>query len=198
MKLLDHLSGKKIILASKSPRRQTLLKGLNIDFEVRTKDVEERYPPALQMEEIPRYLSRIKAKAFLDELQDDELLITCDTTVHLGNEVLEKAETADQARGMLRKLSGRDHEVITAVTLASNKKNITFHDTTKVWFRELSEEEITYYIEEYKPYDKAGAYGIQEFIGFIAVHRIEGSFFNVMGLPLSRLYHELKNWTDVE
>lgn len=190
--MLENLNGKKLILASKSPRRQELLKGLGLEFEIRTKDIEEKYPPALQAEEIPRYLSRLKAEAFMDELNENEVLITSDTIVHLDGRILEKAADRVEAIEMISSLSGKTHEVITAITIAQKTKQKTVHASTKVHFSELSDAEITYYVDHYKPYDKAGAYGIQEFIGYIAVDRIEGSYFNVVGLPVHLLYQELK------
>jgi len=190
--LLENLKNWKIILASKSPRRQELLKGLGLEFELRTKEISEDYPAALQAEEIPRFLSRKKAKAFLEELSADELVITSDTTVHLDGIVLEKPKDLDEAKSMLQLLSGKMHKVITAITIASVDYNATSHSVTEVQFAELTEAEIDYYVENFKPLDKAGAYGIQEFIGFIGVTSIKGSYFNVMGLPLHLLYEELK------
>jgi septum formation protein len=192
--ILANLSDKKLVLASKSPRRQQLLAGLDIHFEVKTKDVPEIYPPALQREEIPRYLSRLKADAFRSELADNEIIITSDTIVYLDGKVIEKPTDSEDAKEMLRKLSGKCHTVITAVTLMSTEHSMTFHDETNVWFKPLSEDEIAYYVNRYSPLDKAGAYGVQEFIGYIGVTRMEGSYFNVMGLPLHRLYEALQNF----
>ncbi len=192
--ILSEVRKMHIILASKSPRRQQLLAGLDIDFEIRIKDVPEVYPPALQREEIPRYLSRLKADAFRLEMSDNELVITSDTIVYLDGKVIEKPADEEEAKAMLRVISGQCHTVITAVTLMTKNHSITFHDETKVWFKQLKEDEIEYYISRYKPLDKAGAYGVQEFIGYIGVQRMEGSYFNVMGLPLHRLYEELEKF----
>lgn len=190
--LLENLNNWNIILASKSPRRQELLGGLGVSFEVRTKETAEDYPPALQAEEVPRFISRLKAKAFLEELSVDELIITSDTTVHLEGSVLEKPKDLEEAKSMLKMLSGKTHRVITAITIASTTYNSTSHASTDVTFAELSDEEIEFYVDNFKPLDKAGAYGIQELIGFIGVTGINGSYFNVMGLPLHLLYQELK------
>lgn len=189
--LLNNLIGRKVILASKSPRRVELLKGLEIEFEVRGTDVEEVYPPALQREEVPRYLSRLKAESLLSNLAYDDVLITADTIVYLGNKVVEKPLDEPDAERMLMELSGRKHTVITAVTVVSRGKDLTFHDESEVWFAELKPDEIRHYVANYKPLDKAGAYGVQDFIGYIGVERIEGSYFNVMGLPVHRLWRVL-------
>ncbi len=175
--------GKKLILASKSPRRQQLLKDLGYSFEVRTSEVNEEHPEDLDGRQIAEYLAAKKAEAFWGELADNEILLTSDTVVWCNGESLAKAGTADHAAEMLHKISGRSHEVITGVCLLSNSQKVVFSDTTKVFFREISEEEINYYIEHYRPFDKAGAYGIQEWIGMWAIEKIEGSFFTVMGLP---------------
>lgn len=184
----------KVILASKSPRRQELLKGLGMDFEIRTKEIEEVFPPALFKEEIPLYLSNLKAKAFEKELKEDELVITSDTIVWNENKQLGKPKDRAEAIKMLQNLSGKQHEVITAVTLMTKTKTHSFCEITKVFFKELSLDEIAYYIDNYKPYDKAGSYGIQEWIGFVGIEKIEGDYFNVVGLPLFRLNKELKQF----
>lgn len=189
---LDNLSGRKIILASKSPRRVELLKGLEIEFEVRGTEVEEVYPPALQREEVPRYLSRLKAESLLGSLAYDDILITADTIVYLGNRVIEKPLDEPEAERMLEDLSGKRHTVITAVTVVSRGRDLTFHDESEVWFAQLQPEEIRHYVGKYRPLDKAGAYGVQDFIGYIGVERIEGSYFNVMGLPVHRLWKVLR------
>jgi nucleoside triphosphate pyrophosphatase len=189
--ITDSLNKYRIILASRSPRRQQLLRQLGIKFDVIIKDYPESYPEDLSGEEIAVYLARQKSKPFKNEISDNEIVITADTIVWCRNKVLGKPSGAEEARQMIRALSGDTHEVITGVTLLSKTKEKTFFVSTKVTFEKLSEEEINYYIEEFKPYDKAGAYGIQEWIGLAACSRIEGSYFNVVGLPVQRLYREL-------
>lgn len=181
-----------IILASNSPRRKELLAGLDIPFTVRTMEgIEENSPSTLPVDEIPVYLSQLKAKPYV--LADDEVLVTADTIVAVDDEVLGKPQDKEDARRMLRLISGRSHEVITGVTIRKNgMESRSFACKTKVTFCQLSEEQIEYYIEKYQPYDKAGAYGIQEWIGYVGVTGIEGSYFNVMGLPVQRLSVELK------
>jgi septum formation protein len=181
----------RFILASKSPRRQFLLKELGIPFELETKEVNEDFPDHLRKEEIPLFLARKKADAFERELDEKTIVITADTIVWINDHVLNKPQDAEEARVMLREISGNRHEVFTGVCLKSAKKEIAFSVKTNVFFRELTEGEIEYYITTYKPFDKAGAYGAQEFIGYIGVDRIEGSYFNVMGLPVKELYEEL-------
>lgn len=182
-----------IILASNSPRRRELLSGLGLDYEVRTlPGIDESYPDTLQGEEIPVYISSKKASAYLDALKDNELLITADTIVWLDGRVLGKPADEDEARQMLCDLSGKTHQVITGVTLATTTFQKSFASVSQVTFASLTEEEISYYVTHYHPMDKAGSYGVQEWIGFIGVERIEGSYFNVMGLPVQRLYNELK------
>jgi septum formation protein len=179
------------ILASKSPRRQFLLKDLGLEFEVHTKDVDESFPDNLQAQEIPLYLCEKKAAAFDQDLNDSTIVITADTIVWVDGQVLNKPENFDDAVRMLQLLSGKMHEVYTGVCLKSKHKTKTFYSVTKVYFKSLSADEIEYYIKNFDPYDKAGAYGAQEWIGYIAVEKIEGSYFNVMGLPLRELYEEL-------
>lgn len=182
-----------IILASNSPRRKELLSGLGLNYEVRTlPGIDESYPDTLQGEEIPVYISSKKASAYLDTLKDNELLITADTIVWLDGRVLGKPADEKEACQMLRDLSGKTHQVITGVTLATTTFQKSFASVSQVTFVPLSEEEISYYVNHYHPMDKAGSYGVQEWIGFIGVERIEGSYFNVMGLPVQRLYRELK------
>ncbi len=182
-----------IILASNSPRRRELLSGLGLDYEVRTlPGIDESYPETLQGEEIPVYISSQKASAYLGELKENELLITADTIVWLDGRVLGKPSDEEDACQMLRALSGKTHQVITGVTLATTTFQKSFASVSQVTFATLSDEEIKYYISHYHPMDKAGSYGVQEWIGFIGVERIEGSYFNVMGLPVQRLYRELK------
>ena len=183
----------KIYLGSNSPRRKELLSGLGLDFEVRTlPDIDESYPSHLKGGDIPLYISTEKANAYKPMLQPDELIITADTIVWLNDEVLGKPHDRDEAIGMLRKLSGNTHEVFTGVTLTTAENQYSFYAETKVTFAQLSNQEITHYVDRYQPFDKAGSYGVQEWIGFIGVERIEGSYFNVMGLPVQRLYQELK------
>lgn len=198
--MLSNLSKYKIVLASNSPRRRELLGGLGLLFEVRTlQDIDESYPADLQGEAIPMHIARKKAAAYLPTLADNELLITADTIVYVRNEagkgeVLGKPHDEADAQRMLRQLSGRKHEVITGVSIVTKERQKTFAVTSHVSFANLTDEEIDYYIEHFRPMDKAGAYGIQEWIGYIGVNGLEGSYFNVMGLPVQRLYEELKNW----
>ncbi|SFF99634.1 Maf-like protein [Prevotella sp. KH2C16] len=180
----------KIILASNSPRRKELLAGLDIAFEVKVvPGIEEDYPQNLPVEEIPEYISREKASAY--RAVGNELIITADTVVVLGKEVLGKPADDAGAITMLRKLSGKTHRVITGVTLTTAARQRSFHVTTEVTFKSFTEEEILYYVNRYHPLDKAGAYGIQEWIGYIGVTGLKGSFFNVMGLPVQRIYEEI-------
>jgi len=181
----------KIILASNSPRRKELLAGLGFDYEVRTlQGLDESYPEGLSMEEIPQYISRKKAAAYT--LGADELLITADTIVYLDGEVLGKPADEAEAKEMLGKLSGKTHQVVTGVTLTTTGFQHSFASVSQVTFAELTEAEIDHYVTHYRPMDKAGAYGIQEWIGYVGVTCIEGSYFNVMGLPVQRLYSEMK------
>ena len=180
----------KIILASASPRRRELLAGLDVAFEVRVvPGIEESYPHDLPVEEIPQYISREKALAY--KAVDNELVITADTVVILDDEVLGKPIDDADATRMLRKLSGRTHRVITGVTLTTATRQRSFHVTTEVTFKSFTEEEISYYVNHYHPLDKAGAYGIQEWIGYVGVTSLKGSFFNVMGFPVQRIYKEI-------
>ncbi|HCJ46734.1 MAG TPA: septum formation protein Maf [Prevotella sp.] len=180
----------KIILASASPRRKELLAGLDLDFEVKVvKGVSESYPKTLRAEEVPQYISREKAAAY--QVADDELLLTADTVVIVDNTILGKPHDADDARRMLRLISGRTHQVVTGVTLTTAKAQKTFGVSTDVTFRQLTDDEIDYYIAHYRPFDKAGAYGIQEWIGYVGVTSIHGSYYNVMGLPVQRIYQEI-------
>lgn len=179
------------ILASKSPRRQELLQMLGLDFTVNTAEIDESFPGNLTKEEIPVFLAEKKAVPFLDKLNENDLLITADTIVWQNNQVLGKPENHDDAVGMLQQLSGKKHYVISGVCLSSTKKQISFFSESEVQFKNLSMQEIEFYINEFKPFDKAGAYGIQEWIGIIGITRIEGSFYNVMGLPIQKLYEEI-------
>ena len=171
-----------------------MLGGLNLPFEVIVREVDEVFPEEMPMEEIPVYLAKLKAEPFLKEMEDKVLVITADTIVWIDGEVLGKPVDHLHAVEMLRKLSGRIHIVVTGVCLTSTEKQVAFSSLTNVHFKELSDEEIEYYLDLYHPYDKAGAYGVQEWIGYIAIDRIEGSYFNVMGLPVGRLYEELKRF----
>lgn len=186
-----------IILASNSPRRKELLAGLGIDFIIKIKEVNEEYPEFMPANEVPLYLSQKKADAFEDDLSDTDLIITADTIVSINGTVLGKPHNREHAIQTLQLLSNKEHEVVTGVTLKTKHFTRSFATTTKVRFNALSLEQITYYIDNYKPYDKAGAYGIQEWIGYIAIASIEGSFYNVMGLPVQRLYEELSKITDI-
>lgn len=181
-----------LLLASQSPRRRELLKMLDIDFRiVELKDIEENYPADLDPMLVPEYLSKLKAGAYSSQLNPDDILITADTVVILDNEIIGKPHDLEDARRMLSKLSGRTHKVVTGVTLSSTKKSVTFSSVTDVRFAEISQEEIDLYVSKYHPLDKAGAYGIQEWIGAVGIEGIVGSFYNVMGLPVYRLYKEL-------
>lgn len=189
--LREKLRGYKVILASGSPRRQQYLRELDIDFEIRLKDVEEIYPPELQGSEITDFLAELKAQAMTDSLSDDEILITSDTIVWHEGKALGKPADHEDAFTMLQSLSGKTHEVITSVCIKNAGNSETFNETTKVTFNKLSDEEIKYYLDNYRPYDKAGAYGIQEWIGLVAIARIEGSYATVVGLPVDRVYQSL-------
>ena len=191
--MLDNLNKYKVVLASNSPRRKELLSGLGIEYTVRTMpDVDESFPDSLKGEEIPAYIANEKAKAYQSIMKKDELVITADTIVWIDGQVLGKPETKMEAVNMLKTLSGRKHQVITGVCLTTIEWQKSFTATTDVTFAELTDEEIEYYVHHYSPMDKAGAYGVQEWIGFIGVQKIDGSYFNVMGLPIQRLYGELK------
>lgn len=192
--MLSHLSKYNIILASQSPRRHELLKGLNIPFEVNVIDVEETYPKQLFGVDIPMYLAEKKANAYVSKMQENTLLITADTIVWHEGKVYGKPANKAEATKMLKALSGKTHEVITGVCISTLKQRKTFHVISEVRFASLLPTEIEYYLDNYEPYDKAGSYGIQEWIGYIGVEHIEGSYFNVMGLPVQRLYNELKRW----
>ena len=182
-----------IILASNSPRRQELLQKVGIPFTVKVKEIDEQFPADIETDEVARYLAEQKAEAFLPYLHD-ELVITADTTVILGQEVLNKPADAAEAFAMLTQLSGRAHKVVTGVCMLRKEWRKSFDDTTTVYFRKLEESEINYYIKHFKPFDKAGSYGIQEWIGMIGIEKIEGSYYNVMGLPVEKVYRHLKHY----
>lgn len=190
--LAEKFRNHEIILASKSPRRQELFKSLHLDFIVETRDVPEIYPESLQKQEITSYLSELKSNAF-GALKDNQILITADTIVWQNNKALEKPQNDKEAYYMLNSLQGRSHEVITSFCIRTPKYRSTISDKTLVYFDDISAEEINFYIKNYQPFDKAGAYGIQEWIGFIGINKIEGSYFNVVGLPVHKVYKELKN-----
>jgi len=192
--VLQNLENYDIILASKSPRRQQLLSDLGLKFSVQSMDIAEEFPETLEKTEIPVYLAELKAEAFRPLLKNNQLVITADTIVWLDGNVLNKPTDYNDAFRMLKNLSGKKHQVITGVCLLSTEKKVSFYALTDVWFKPLSDEEIQYYLEHYRPYDKAGAYGIQEWIGHIGIYRIEGSFFNVMGLPVQSVYEHLKEF----
>ena len=187
--MLSNLKKYHIILASKSPRRQELLRGMGVDFEILTKETPEDYPTDLPLDEVPKYLSLQKSQAFSDEeLPKDYLLITSDTVVICEGEILGKPKDREDAMRMLQLLSGKTHHVVTGVTVRSAKKTESFAVRSNVTFAQLDDDEIDYYIEHCKPFDKAGAYGIQEWIGYVGISGLEGSFYNVMGLPTRKLY----------
>jgi len=191
--MLENLKEYNIVLASKSPRRQELLRGIGVEFSVMTKDVDESYPLNMSVFDVAPYLSLKKAKSFEDvELPDNYMVITADTIVVVDDKILGKPQNADDARNMLALLSGKKHMVITGVTVRTKSKAKTFSVASKVFFNILDDEEIEYYVNNYKPFDKAGSYGIQEWIGYIGVSSVEGSYFNVMGLPTQKLYQVLK------
>ena len=186
-----------IILASNSPRRKELLAGLDLEFEVRVlQDIDESYPNDLPTQKIAEFISKKKADAYLTTIADNELVITADTVVILGGEVMGKPHDEADAKRMLGELSGQTHQVATGVTLSTKERQISFSVVTDVTFKPLSADEIDYYVQTYHPMDKAGSYGIQEWIGYIGVTALKGSYFNVMGLPVQRIYEALKDFTD--
>lgn len=191
--LRNKLQKFKLILASGSPRRQQFFKDLDLDFEIRLKEIEEVFPPELIAEQITNYLAELKASTFEGELQPNEVLITSDTIVWHKNKALGKPKNTQDAFNILKSLSNATHEVITSVCFKTTETTNTIFEITKVTFNELSDEAIDYYIENYKPFDKAGAYGIQEWIGFVGVIKIEGSYANVMGMPTDKVYEYLSN-----
>ena len=187
----------KIILSSNSPRRKELLAGLGVDFEVKViKGVDESYPNDLPSDKVAEYIAREKAAAY--EVETDELVITADTVVVVGDDILGKPSDAEDAHRMLRKLSGRTHHVVTGVCMKTSKEEYSFSVATGVTFKTLSDNEIRYYVDKYKPFDKAGAYGIQEWIGYIGVTGLDGSYYNVMGFPVQRVYEELTGRFEVD
>lgn len=193
--LKEKLQGYTIVLASGSPRRQQFMRELDANFEVRLKEVDEIYPDKLKGAEITDFLAELKAKALEESLSADEILITSDTIVWHEGRALGKPRDYQDALAMLKSLSGKTHEVITSVCIKNMKKSDTFHEITKVTFNELADDEIKYYLDNYQPFDKAGAYGIQEWIGLIAIAKIEGSYANVVGMPVDKVYRHLVQFT---
>jgi septum formation protein len=192
--MLDNLDKYRIILASQSPRRRELLHGLDVDFEVRTKDVDESFPPELKPEDVPAFLAEKKADAFHDLLDKETILISADTIVINKGEILEKPLSVEGAKNMIAKLAGHTHTVVTGVCIQSRKKRVVFSDSTLVHFVPLTASEIQYYVHRYQPFDKAGSYGVQEWIGYAGIERLEGSYYNVMGLPVHKVYSALKEF----
>lgn len=194
--MLDNLSEYNVLLASNSPRRQELLMNMGVNFTVVAKQgIDESFPQDLKTKDVPEFLAKKKAAAYADELLDGKsILITADTVVLLDKQILGKPKDAMAARDMLRQLQGRDHRVVTGVAITSRDKQVSFSVKTRVIMRELSHEIIDYYVDKYRPFDKAGAYGIQEWIGLVGIDHIEGSYHNVMGLPTQRLFSELSNF----
>lgn len=193
--MLENLNKYEIVLASNSPRRKELLQRMGVNFKVRTLfGIDESYPDSLRGEDIVCYISRDKAKAYQSSMAPNELLITADTIVYVDGEVMGKPKNAEQAKEMLHKLSGKTHQVITGVTIVTAKRTENFGVTSQVKFTNITDEEINFYVDNYLPFDKAGAYGIQEWIGIVAVEEIKGSYFNVVGLPVQRLYQKLKTF----
>ena len=186
---------KKIILASNSPRRRELLAGLDLDFEVKViKGIDESYPETLAPDKVAQYIAAKKADAYVPAIHEDDLVITADTVVIVDNDILGKPHDESEAKAMLRRISGRSHQVVTGVCLVTKDKRREFSVSTDVTFRSLSESEIDYYLSHYRPFDMAGAYGIQEWIGYVGVTGLNGSYFNVMGLPVQRIYSELQHF----
>ena len=193
--MLENLNRYHIHLASKSPRRRELLSQLRLNFNIITiGGIKEEYPDSLPACEVPQFLSNLKADAYLSHLKKEDMIITADTVVILDNHIYGKPKDAEDAKRMLKELSGRTHKVVSGVTVLTADKRVSFSDTTEVKFAEISEEDINYYVDSFNPTDKAGAYGIQEWIGCVAVAGINGSFYNVMGLPVHRLYNVLKDF----
>ncbi len=188
---------KPLILASNSPRRQQLLRDAGFEFSVRVKDTNEDFPSTMPASEVPAFLAQKKAEAFRQDL-DNQIILTADTIVVVDNEILNKPKDASEASLMLKKLSGRQHQVITGVCLMTKESTETFIDIANVFFRELTNQEIEYYIQTCKPFDKAGSYGVQDFIGMVGIPRMEGSYFTVMGLPVHRVYDALKPYFAIE
>lgn len=195
MLLHDKLTPYRLLLASQSPRRRELMSGCRLPYELAPKyDCEERYPADLPATEVPRYLAQLKSRAYPMPLAPDEILLTADTVVIAAEQILGKPHNRAEAVAMLQQLSGKRHTVVTGVTFRTSTREHSFSAASDVWFRPISDEEIGYYLDTFQPYDKAGSYGIQEWIGYAAIERIEGSFYNVMGLPIQRVYTELEKF----
>lgn len=194
---LKKLRKHNLILASQSPRRQSLMNGMDLNYEIKVKRIKEEYPADLHYEKVPEYLAQQKAKACnLEKLRKHDIYITADTIVVLDGEIIGKPKNKTQAKKYLKSLSGKMHKVITGVCLTSLEKQVSFSSISDVYFKKLNSEDIDYYIDEYQPFDKAGSYGIQEWIGYIGIEKIEGSFYNVMGLPTQLLYEELLSFIE--
>ena len=193
--MLD-LKGHKLVLASQSPRRRELLKGLDVEFSTCSVDADESFPADLKGADAVQYICKAKADAYRPQLNDNTIAITADTVVILDDKIIGKPKSREEAFSMIRSLSGRVHEVITAVCIFSKEKCKEFYASTEVHFSDITDEEIEYYIAKYKPFDKAGSYGVQEWIGYIGIEKIVGSYFNVMGLPVKRLFDELKTFIE--
>lgn len=194
---LSNLRRYNLILASRSPRRQMLMQGLDLLFEVKVKNTKEIYPDDMNTEEVPVFLAKLKAKAFKrEDLKNHDIIITADTIVVLDGEIIGKPKNKDEAKKILSKLSGKEHTVITGVCLTSKDEQKCFSSSSNVQFRDINQKDIEYYVEEYSPLDKAGSYGIQEWIGYVAIEKITGSFYNVMGLPTQMLFEELIQFTN--
>ena len=191
-----NLKGYKLVLASQSPRRRELLKGLDLEFTTCSVDADESFPAELKGADAVQYICKAKADAYRPQLNDNTIAITADTVVILDDKIIGKPKSHEEAFSMIRSLSGRVHEVITAVCIFSKEKCKEFYASTEVHFSDITDEEIEYYINKYKPFDKAGSYGVQEWIGYIGIEKIVGSYFNVMGLPVKRLYDELKTFIE--
>ena len=195
MLLHERLKNYRLLLASQSPRRRELLGGCGLPYTLTDKyPCEERYPADLPADEVPEYLSRLKSEAYPNQLESNDILLTADTVVIAGGTVFGKPRNRDEALQMLHALSGRSHRVVTGVTLRDRERSRTFGVRSDVWFRRLSDEEIAHYVDTYRPFDKAGSYGVQEWIGYVGIERLDGSFYNVMGLPVQRLYTELEQF----
>jgi septum formation protein len=192
--MISPIKNKRLILASQSPRRYELMNGLGLPFTVKSKKVPEDFPKEMEVTYVARFLAEKKAMAFQKGLKSQDLVITADTVVIINGKILNKPKDKEEAIQMLQQLSGNSHQVITGVCMMDTHQMVTFDDLTEVHFNNLEEWEITQYIEKFKPYDKAGAYGVQEWLGYVAVYKMVGSFYNVMGLPVHKIYEELKNW----
>ena len=192
--MMEQIQNKRLILASNSPRRRELLQGLGLDFIVKAKEVDENFSDNMDKSQVAKYLAEKKALSYQQELEENDLIITADTVVIINGEILNKPKDKEEAFQMLQKLSGKAHRVITGVCMMDKQKMVAFDDVTEVHFKEMDRAELISYIENYQPFDKAGAYGVQEWIGYVAVYKMVGSFYNVMGLPVHRIYEELKKW----